>query len=460
MSERFLPADASNDTLASKLIIFMICAALVLTTVAYGTVHQPILAIFYVSAVLTFIFWMADAWFSGSFRYNKTLLQVPILAIIALGLFQIIPFGWGREAGGVSGIPLTISQDPYATQIAVIHLIALLIYFAAATAFIDSGKRLRTIVYLITIFGFAFAFFAIIQEVLSPTKIYGIYEPRMAKPFGSFVNRHNFAAYMEMAMALPLGLFFTGALEKDKRLLYLTAIALMGVALFMSGSRGGTVSIVAGIIFLVMITTKFEGPGKYALRIGGALVLVLGIIIGTMLLGGESSLTRFAESTTMKDPSTSRTHIWNATLGIIAQNPILGAGLNAFGVAYTGQDTFNGMERAEQAHNDYLQTLSDAGIVGGLIGAAFLVLLFRTGFQSIKTHDKFRRGVAAGALAGCFAILVHSMFDFVLHTTAIAVLFLTLMALVVVSRKDDDKERFDSPPPKPKPDNVAKLVRR
>jgi hypothetical protein len=41
--------------------------------------------------------------------------------------------------------------------------------------------------------------------------------------------------------------------------------------------------------------------------------------------------------------------------------------------------------------------------------------------------------VAIGATAGIFAVLVHSIFDFVLHTTAIAVLFLVLLALLVTA---------------------------
>jgi O-antigen ligase len=450
-----------KQTWASKAIIFFLCAAVILTTLAYGTVHQPILALFYVSTAIVAILWAIDAWSSGFLRFNRSWLQLPLIAAIVFGLFQLIPFGTAADVGGVSGIPRTISQDPYSTQFAVLHWLALLIYFAVALSFIDSGKRLRKVVYVITIFGFIFAFFAIIQVVLSPDKIYGIYEPRFARPFGSFVNRHNFAAYMEMTLALPLGLFFSGAVEKDKRLLYLTAIALMGVALILSGSRGGFISLLGEVFFLVLVTTKANGPGKLLLRIGAAAALIACIIVGTVLLGGESSLTRFAESVEMKDPSTSRVHIWNTTINIIGQNPVFGSGLNAFGIAYTAQDTLNGMERAEQAHNDYLQTLSDGGIVGGLIGLAFLVLLFRTGLNSIKTHNKFRRGVAVGALAGCFAILVHSMFDFVLHTTAIAFLFLTLVALVVVSKKDEPAEEKSEPPKrKTKNDNVTPLMRK
>ncbi len=77
-----------------------------------------------------------------------------------------------------------------------------------------------------------------------------------ANPFGSFVNRHNFAAYMEMTIAVPLGLMFVGAIGKDRRLLYVTAIGLMGIALILSGSRGGLISLLAGIFFLIILTNK------------------------------------------------------------------------------------------------------------------------------------------------------------------------------------------------------------
>ena len=93
----------------------------------------------------------------------------------------------------------------------------------------------------------------------------------------------------------------------------------------------------------------------------------------------------------------------------------------------------NGVFRVEQAHNDYLQILADAGIIGLIIGGIFYFSTFPNGFAKLKTSDTFRRGVAVGAFAGCFAILVHSMFDFVLHTTAITMMFITLVSLVVIS---------------------------
>ncbi len=422
-----------ETTRTSKVIFFLLCATIITTAVAYGTVHQPTIALFYIVGVIIILLWATDAFFSGVFRFNKSLLQIPFIATILYGFFQVIPFGSLAEMGGVIGISRTISLDPFWTKIATIHFVALLIFFAALLTYTDSAKRLRIIVALITIFGFVFAFFAILQAVLSPTKIYGIYEVPYATPFGSFVNRHNFAAYMEMTLCLPLGLMFVGAVGKDRRLLYVTAIALMGVALLLSGSRGGFISLLAAVFFLVILTSKTKNYNQFMLKIGLAVLLIATIVGGSILIGGESSLTRFADATTSQDYSTSRVHIWSVTLKVIVNYLPFGAGLGAFGVAYTPYDSLNGLERVEQAHNDYLEVLANAGIVGLIIGAFFIYQLFRTGLENAKTSNTFRRGVCLGALAGCFAIFVHSLFDFVLHTTAVSMLFLTLVSLVVVS---------------------------
>src|SRR6185369_3623564 len=137
------------------------------------------------------------------------------------------------------------------------------------------------------------------------------------------------------------------------------------------------------------------------------------------------------------DPTTGRSHFWSVTMDVIKAHPVIGSGLGSFSVIYTRYDSRNGMYRLEQAHNDYLQILSDGGIVGGILGLTFLVILFRKGFARRNTEDNFRRGVATGALAGCFAVLVHSAFDFTLHTTANALLFLVLAAMATLDRRVD-----------------------
>jgi O-antigen ligase len=200
------------------------------------------------------------------------------------------------------------------------------------------------------------------------------------------------------------------------------------------------ISRVAMIFFLVALSgfgSKVDGMTaegaahvrSIVLRVGFAFTLLLAIVVGVTLIGGESSVTRFVDSVNASDPTTGLAQIWKTTFEIIKAHPVLGAGLGAYGVAYTPFDSQNGMNRPEQAHNDYLQVLTDAGAVGAVFGLFFLAALFRMSFRRRRSPDIFRRGVATGALAACFAALVHSFFDFTLHTTANALLFLTMAAL-------------------------------
>ena len=418
-------------TWANKLAFFFIAVIIVFTTVAYGAVHQPILAVFYILVAITVLFWAIDGFLTGAVRFHEEPLQLTLLAAGVYGFIQVLPLGYFGEIAGVSEIPRTLSLDAFATRVSAIHFVALFFLLAVLLVLLDSAKRIRRLAIIVTVFGFAYAFFAILQSVLSPLKIYGIYEA--GAPFGSFVNRHNFAAYMEMALAVPLGLIFTGAVGKDKRLLYITGIALMGVSLLLSGSRGGLIAFLAEIIFLVLLTTGTRSRSKLALKVGLAVLLLIAVIGGAIFVGGDTSLTRVAETAATDDLTTGRSNIWSVTLDVIKDNLPFGAGFGAFGVAYTPHDAMSGLERVEQAHNDYLQILADGGLIAFACVVGFIYLLVKKSLSKIKSAGRdFPRGAAIGAFAGCVAVLVHSAFDFPLRTYANAFVFLTLAVIAVL----------------------------
>jgi O-antigen ligase len=378
-------------------------------------------------------------------------LQLPLLGVLALGLIQLLPM---REisSGGATSVALinTLSLDPNSTRLVLVQLASLFIYFAATLVFVDTPHRLRVLVRTIMVFGFLLAIFGLTQSFTSPTKVYWIRELNQSTAFGPFINRHHFAGYMELTIALPLGLLFAGAVDKEKRIIYLFIAGLMGVALVMTASRGGIISLVAEIVFLVIVTAIWRKPSerrrhsksgrlkRVAARIAMTGALLFSLFLGVILLGGEFSINRFIDSVNTDDPTTGRAHFWAVTLDIIKAHPYIGTGLGAFGVIYTRYDTRNGLYRLEQAHNDYLQVLSDAGIVGGVLALSFVVLLFYKTISRAKSRDDFRRGVALAALSGCFAVLIHSFFDFTLHTTSNALLFLVLAAIATIDNRVED----------------------
>ncbi|HEY8203130.1 MAG TPA: O-antigen ligase family protein [Pyrinomonadaceae bacterium] len=430
-----------RHTLASRLAFLTVCVAIVLTTLAYGTVHYWALAVFAVSAAGLLVFWVIDAAVLRSVIVPRNPLQWPILGIIVLGLVQLLPWRAHDDAGLSLSPVRSLSLDPYATRLVIVQIAALLIYFAVTTMFVDTPRRLKALVRTITIFGFLLAAFGLTQSFTSDgTRVYWFRQLTQSTAFGPFINRHHYAGYMELALAIPLGLLASGALESYKRPLYAFAAVVMAMSLVATNSRGGIIALGAEIFFVLAIAgfswrRKKDQPRAQRIRStllrgGAAMGIMLVLLGGALLLSGPEVFTRFLGTPIAEDPTTGRAHFWSVTLDVIKAHPLLGSGLGSFGVIYTRYDTRNGLYRLEQAHNDYLQTLSDAGIIGAILGLAFVVILFRRGFQRRETHDEFRRGVTTGALAGCFAVLVHSFFDFTLHTTANALLFVILCAIV------------------------------
>jgi O-antigen ligase len=438
-------------TIASRFLFLLLCVAVVMSALAYGTVHYWAMALFALAAVLIVCLWLVDGWRLGTLRVSKNLLQLPLLGIVVLGLLQLLPLREPNDAGVLAtSAARTLSLDPYATRLVLVQILALLVFFGASLVFIDTPHRLRIIVRTIAIFGFLLAIFGMTQSFASPNRVYWVRELAQSTAFGPFINRHHFAGYMELTLAIPLGLLFSGAIEGEKKLLYIFAVTMMGMALILTNSRGGIISLIAEVFFLVLIAGmgRTRGPQPEEkqrraksgiVRAALALALIVGILGATVFFGGEQALSRFLGTVNAEDPTTGRAHFWSVTLDIIHAHPLLGTGLGAFGVVYTRYDSHNGLYRLEQAHNDYLQILSDAGIVGAALGLFFIIALFRMGFARRETEDDFRRGVATGALAGCFAVLVHSFFDFTLHTTSNALLFLILAALATLNGRVEVK---------------------
>ena len=439
-----------RHTLASRFAFLMICVAIVLSALAYGTVHYWALALFNIGGLVLLLLWVVDGWTLGTFRINRNALQLPLIGAIILGLVQLLPL---REvsSGGATAIGLvnTLSLDPNSTRLVLVQLSTLLVFFAATLVFVDTPHRLQILVRTIMVFGFLLAILGLSQSITSPTKVYWFRELNQSTAFGPFINRHHFAGYMELTIALPLGLLFAGAVDKEKRIIYLFIAGLMGVALVMTASRGGIVSLVAEIFFLMIVTAIWRKPSErrrkrkhrfrqVLSRVGMTGALLVGLFLGVVLLGGEFSINRFIDSVNTDDPTTGRSHFWAVTLDIIKAHPYVGTGLGAYGVIYTRYDTRNGLYRLEQAHNDYLQVLSDGGIIGAALALSFVVLLFWKAISRARSRDDFRRGLALAAMSGCFAVLVHSFFDFTLHTTSNALLFLVLAALATLNGRVED----------------------
>jgi O-antigen ligase len=434
----------------SGAVFFMICLTIIFSSIAYGAVDAWAFGLLSVFAALIIFFWVIDAWVSGELVINTNLIQIPLLGIIVIGFIQLLPLrglNFSAELLSVSA-DNALTLDPYSTKLAILKYIIFFIVFAASLTFINTNKRLQKIVFIIIIFAAFMAFYGILQNLAGADSIYGLRPVPNANPFSAYVNRHHFAAFMEMVIGLALGVLFSQGIKKDKLLLLIIGMVLMGIAIVMTGSRGGFISLL-GVLSLTVLLTILYGNKKDSreektkgintkniIVVVSSIFLVIFLLVITIWLGAGNTIDYTAGNLAVADQdfTNGRIHFWTTTIEIIKDNPIIGTGLSAFGISFTKYDSWNGSLRLEHAHNDYLQTLSDSGIIGFILILLFIFLLFKNALRVIATtEDKFRQGASIGALAGCFGILIHSLFDFPLRTNANSFFFLVLAAIAITT---------------------------
>ncbi|HMQ04657.1 MAG TPA: O-antigen ligase family protein [Pyrinomonadaceae bacterium] len=432
-----------------KTILGVLLAIPVFATLAYGATEVwSLIPLSFLTLILV-VLWAADGSRAGRFGLNSSALQIPIVALIVIGLIQLLPFGSTSISDSMLSVPASsaLSLDPYATRLFVARLILFLVFFALALRFINTAGRCRVFAVSIVIFGALMAFAGILQRLASPDAIYGMRPTPQAIPFGPFVNQHHFAAFMAMCLGLALAMLIGSGFKRDRKGLLVIAVFLMAIALLMTGSRGGMIATAAVVTTVAAGMIRF-GVKSHTIRSGAAFkfaaaaILTGFLAIGAVafLAGADPLIRGIGLDSGQADPTSGRLHFWSVGWKVFLDHPMIGAGHDAFGVAFTRHDTWNGYFRVEQAHNDYLQILADGGLLSFLCVVFFLVLLIRKSLNVIRLSECSVRGnIAIGALAGCIGMAVHSFFDFPLRTSSNGYFFLLLAVLTTAFVKQEAK---------------------
>jgi len=422
------------SNLLDKAIVCGLLAAVVFTTLALGTVEAWSVAIFELIVVVLMLLWAAKVIVEKRIEIRIPPAALPLGALVLMGLAQSIALT------GSSGQTSSLSMDVEATRGAVAVIFFLFVSFLIAANFFNPPQRLRTLANFLIIFGLALAVFALVQHFTWEGKLYWMRRVTSsgAGTGGPFVNRNHFAGYMEMLIPIPVALALSRAMRGETRVFYGFAAAIMSIAEAASLSRGGMVSLAASLLFLAAISawrsrdSHPERKSSFSLRPAFLIVVMLGAIAaGVVWVGADFDiLKRITHAPLTTTLATDRRGIWGDTLTIFRAHPILGIGLGAFETVYPIYGRGDGTFVIQFAHNDYLQVLSDGGIVGGGIALWFIIVIARAVMQVTRSADPFLRALGLGSAAGVFALLVHSLFDFNLQIPSNALLFLLLAAIV------------------------------
>lgn len=200
------------------------------------------------------------------------------------------------------------------------------------------------------------------------------------------------------------------------------AAALLGSALLASWSRGAWLG--AALSVAVML---FALPRR-ALT-GFAAALALALFLAGLWLGGllpQSIVTRLTASAAdllrMQDirgvdispinyAVVERVAHWQAALNMAQSQPIFGLGLGNYEIVYDQYRLLNWRQPLGHAHNFYLNTLAETGLLGLSAYLGFWIVIFLLTWRARAHPDLWARASAIALLGSWTYLAVHSIFD-------------------------------------------------
>ena len=400
------------------------CVLVAFAVLSFGAVEPWGYATLEIGVAVLFVLWGILAVRRRQVEIHGNWLYLPLLG---LGLLGIVQYAFG------------FSVYPYLTELDLLKGGAyVLLCFLMAESFGSTGEAKQFIWFLI-ILGFAVSLFAIIQHFTFNGKIYWTVPLRAGgSPFGPYVNRDDFAGFVELVAPLGLALLFFRAVRREQfTLVLLFTLVPIGAAI-LSASRGGISGLFFELLLLVFLA-RARQIGKKQFAGVAALALIAGTFI--VWLGVTTAIHRFEQLTPTEISRNLRVPMYRDTWRIFARHPWVGTGLGTLIAVFPKYSGFYIPDTiVDHAHNDYLELLADSGVIGGLCGLSFIVLLFWRGFENLRSaQTRMSRAIFAGSLAACSGLLLHSLVDFNLHIPANALIFL-LLAFVAGSRMQEPQQ--------------------
>ena len=342
------------------------------------------------------------------------------------------------------------SASPYATGESARLYAAYLVLLIVLSGYLSTRARILRLTWVMVGYGTAMAVLGLVNYALGATRL--LWLPKslyLARLTATFLNPNHQAFYFAICLFLGVGLVLRpgrgngrhpgssamggSAGERSWRLpvtvVLIGALLVLATALTLTLSRGATVSTLGGVTTLLLLLSASRSRTRLPLLIVGCVVAFAAYV---MWMGMETAAARFVGLA--REPfGDLRWPVWEATLRMALEAPVLGVGLGGYQDAFMRfRPTAVPIDKLiDFAHNDYLQLFAETGLVGlGLLAWALIGLGVFVARHLVARRDPFVRGLAMGALCALAVAALHSLVDFGLHRPANALLVVAVSAVL------------------------------
>lgn len=400
---------------------------------------------------LPVIAWAAWRLAQGPMTRTLALALACVTAIVLVPLWQLLPLsqalGMGGEArtliaadllqAGVAPPGIHASLWPQFTERALWSLLpAVALFLAALTLSTSWRRRLLQLVLALSLASAAFAFFQLSLPDGSPLLLFSSWGRNFG---GLFVNANHQGTALILGAMIALALFIDArrrARDEDSGHLHWLYAVLAAACVVMVPLANGSAAALLVLVGLAAVVLMMGALRRRAA--GGSPVLLL-----RLAAIGLAAVVVFASALAWQRVDVDRQQIAKATVEIGARYAPLGTGVGSFVPVFAqAQDPRQARsEVINHAHNEYAQWWLEGG-VPALLALAFALGLFAwCGWQVLTwTGSRRLRAIAAPAWAGLLVLLLHSLVDFPLRTTALmataGLLAGLLLATLIEARRE------------------------
>ena len=225
-----------------------------------------------------------------------------------------------------------------------------------------------------------------------------------------------------LAVAGAVALHWPGRRE---RVIAVAFLALGGVCVLLSFSRGGYLALAVVVLGLALSHRR-----RWLLLVGG-------IVVAAVLLQVPAFGHRVQAELNLSSPQNTlvgRFHLWAAAFQMLSHHVLFGAGLAGFPVLIAPYWNPTHSDRFTYPHNILLNFWTETGLLGVVAFGGILAAAIFCAWRGWRAAAPEWRAIHLGVLLAMVAVIVHGLVDVPYWKNDLALEFWTLIGLVLAWR--------------------------
>jgi len=370
-----------------------------------------------------------------------------------------------------------VSIDTYSSRLYLAKAGILALLFWLGMTLVNSRQRIELLAKVVVFSGLLQALIGVV--VMSTGATFQMFFVPMIDihAHGTFVYHNHFAGYLELTLAVGIGLMIAKldgqpaanwrqraqgwlALLVSEKALLRVSLIIMVIGLVASRSRMGNAAffvslLVVGIFAIVFAkhVTKCAHDRKERNTLRATIVFIASLIVlDVLIIGGVVGVEKVVQRI---ENTNFETQLRTAQLNSAGQ-PLprqeesleqrsmaarhatqivrdflwLGTGGGTFHLSFPSYSPPEVRGFYDHAHNDYVEFASEVGLLGVLLLTLMVAhSVWSSVMLLVRSHDQLARGMAFASLMGVTSLLIHAAVDFNFQNPANAMLFLIVLSL-------------------------------